>query len=164
MKRQIIFLTVVLALLYLAGCITANSAKIGDLSDDSAETGQNLPTEETMDQELPDEKLPENVPDSPGTQEETPVLAENAQEINNISPKQVQKWAFIGKISKEHSTLLNVLMLHTKTRENLMPSLIKIPANTVKNISGFYLMGQAYISQKTTNYLLIKKADPPPKK
>jgi general secretion pathway protein D len=114
MKRQIIFLTVVLALLYLAGCITANSAKIGDLSDDSAETGQNLPTEETMDQELPDEKLPENVPDSPGTQEETPVLAENAQEINNISPKQVQKWAFIGKISKEHSTLLNVLMLHTK--------------------------------------------------
>ena len=108
MKRQIIFLTVVLALLYLAGCITASSAKIGDLSVESTETGQNLPTEETMDQELPDEKLPENVPDSPGIQEETPVLAENAQEINDVSPKQVPKWAFIGKISKEHPTLFRV--------------------------------------------------------
>ena len=98
MKRQLIFLTVVLALLYLAGCITANSTKIGDLSDDSAETGQNLPIEKTLDQELPDEKLPESVPDSPGTEEEMPVLAENAQKINDISPKQVPQWAFIGKI------------------------------------------------------------------
>ena len=113
MKRQIIFLTVVLALIYLTGCTTLNSAKSGDLSDASAETRQNLPTEETIDQKLPDEKSSESVPGSLGTQEEMPVLAENAQEINDIAPKQVQKWAFIGKISKEHPTLFKVLTLHT---------------------------------------------------
>ncbi len=113
MKRQIIFLTVVLALLYLAGCTTVNSAKIGELSDKSAETSQDLLTEETLYQELPDGKPPESALDSPNTQEELPDLAENAQEIKAIAPKQVQKWAFIGKISKEHPTLVRVLTLHT---------------------------------------------------
>jgi hypothetical protein len=78
-----------------------------------AETSQNLLTEETMDQELPDEKSPKSVPGSPDTQEEMPGLAENAQKIKDIAPKQILKWAFIGKISKEHPNLFRVLTLHT---------------------------------------------------
>jgi len=162
MKRQIIFLTVVLALLYLAGCITASSAKIGDLSVESAETGQNLPTEETMDQELPDEKLPESVPDSPGTEEEMPVLAENAQGINDISPKHAPKWAFIEKISKEHPTLFKVLTLHTN---DMVKSLAIINKNSSK-YSEKYLQflpdGTSVYISKDNELFINKKGGPAP--
>jgi hypothetical protein len=156
MRRQIIFITVVLALLYLAGCATANSAKIGDLSDESAETGQNVLTEETMYQEMLDEKSPESVPDSPGQQEEILVLTENALEVSDISPKQVQKWAFIGKISKEHPNLVRVLMFHTN---DMVKSLDIINENSSKYSEKYFRFlpygTSVYISKE--NELFINK-------
>jgi hypothetical protein len=162
MKRQIIFLTVVLALLYLAGCVTANSAKTGDLTDKSAETWQNLLTEETMYQELPDEKSLESVPDSPGTQEEMPGLAENSQEIKDIAPKQVQKWAFIGKISKEHPTLLRVLTLHTNSMEESLAIINKNSRKYSEKYFRFLPHGTSVYISKDNELFINKKGGPAP--
>jgi hypothetical protein len=55
--------------------------------------------------------------------------ADEGQKIKEIAPKQVQKWEFIGKISKEHPTLLGVLMLHTN---DMVKSLDIINKNSSK--------------------------------
>ena len=162
MKRQIIFLTVVLALLYLAGCITASSAKIGDLSVESAETGQNLPTEETMEHRG---YIPVDVTDDGRTiwqwaADVDPTIAN--VEINDISPKQVPKWAFIGKISKEHPTLFKVLTLHTN---DMVKSLAIINKNSSK-YSEKYLRflpdGTSVYISKDNELFINKKGGPAP--
>jgi hypothetical protein len=162
MRRQIIFITVVLALLYLAGCTTVNSVRSGDLSDKSAETGQNVLTEEPMYQELPDKKPMGNVSDSPGAQEEIPVLTENALEVSDISPKQVQKWAFIGKISKGHPNLVRVLMFHIN---DMVKSLDIINENSIKyseKYSRFLPYGASVYISKDNELFINKKGGPAP--
>jgi hypothetical protein len=121
-----------------------------------AETGQNVITEEPMYQELPDKKPLGSVSDSPGAQEEIPVLAENALEVSDISPKQVQKWAFIGKISKEHPNLVRVLMFHTN---GMVKSLDIINKNSSKYSEKYFRFlpygTSVYISKE--NELFINK-------
>ena len=162
MRRQIIFITVVLALLYLAGCTTVNSVRSGDLSVESAETSQNVLTEEPMYQELPDKKPLGSVSDSPGAQEEIPVLTENALEVSDISSKQVQKWAFIGKISKEHPNIVRVLMFHTN---DMVKSLDIINENSSKYSEKYFRVlpdGTSVYISKDNELFINKKGGPAP--
>ncbi len=77
----------------------------------------------------------------------------------DIAPKQVQKWVFIGKISKEHSTLLRVLKLHTN---DMVKSLDIINKNSSK-YSEKYLRSLPYSTSvyisKDNELFINKKAD-----
>ena len=165
MKKQIIFLTAILALFFITGCATSSGLKSGKLSEDPPEIGQDVLTENAAPQELPDEESLENIPASPVTEEETPVLAENAQEANNISPIQAPKWTFIGEISKERSNLLRVLMLHTNDMEE---ALVIIKNNSWK-YSAEYLQllpdgASIYISEGNELFINQKGGPAPDKK
>ena len=128
----------------------------------TAETSQNLLTEETMDQELPDEKSPKSVPDSPDTQEEMPGLAENAQKIKDIAPKQIPKWAFIGKISKEHPNLFRVLTLHTNDMVKSFTIINKNSSKYSEKYLRFVPDGTSVYISKDNELFINKKGGPAP--
>ena len=129
-----------------------------------AETSQNLLTEETMDQELPDEKSPKSVPGSPDTQEEMPGLAENAQKIKDIAPKQIPKWAFIGKISKEHPNLFRVLTLHTNDMVKSFTIINKNSSKYSEKYLRFLPDGTSVYISKDNELFINKKGGPAPPK
>jgi len=162
MKKQIIFLTAILALFYISGCATSNSLKSGKQIEEPSEIGQNLPAKDTIQQELPDEESLENVPESTDTNEETPVLAEKAQEVNNVPPKQTPKWELIGKISKEHPTLLRVLTLHTSDMGKALTIIKKNSSKYSEKYSRSLDYGASVYISKDNELFINKKGGPAP--
>lgn len=80
MKRQIIFLTVFLALSFSAGCTIANKFKIKETANDSAETGQSVEAEKSDKEELLNQKGQEGSPGVPvKIEEKIPVSPEKTQ-------------------------------------------------------------------------------------
>ena len=154
-KRIILKYLISLLVILLTGC----GGKTTLLPD---ETSQNLLTEETIYQELPDEKSLGSIPDSPGTQEEVPGLPENAQKIKDIAPKQVQKWAYIGKISKEHPTLLRVLKLHINDMAKSLDIINKNSSKYSEQYSRSLDYGASVYISKDNKLFINKKGGPAP--
>jgi len=88
--------------------------------------------------------------------------ADEGQKIKELAPKQVPKWAFVGKISKEHPTLFKVLTLHTN---DMVKSLAIINKNSSK-YSEKYLQflpdGTSVYISKDNELFINKKGGPAP--
>lgn len=162
MKKQIIFITAILTLFYIAGCATSSNLKSEKLIEEPSEIRQNLPIEDTIHQELPNENSLENVPESLGTEEETPVLAENAQEENDIPLKQEPKWTLVGKISKEYPSPLRVLMQHTKDMEEALAIIEKNSWKYSEEYFRFLPYGTSVYISKENELFINKEGGPAP--
>jgi len=115
MKRQIIFLTVFLALSFSAGCTIAAKFKIKDTAKDSAETGQSVEAEKSDKKALPNQKEREGSPDVPvKIEEKISVSSEAAQKTDAAEKNPKKQNAAVPEEKKPAASA-------SKTEENIAP-------------------------------------------
>ena len=88
--------------------------------------------------------------------------ADEGQKIKDIAPKQVSKWAFVGKISKEHPTLLRVLTLHTNDMVKSLDIINKNSSKYSEKYLRFLPVGTSVYISKDNELSINKKGGPAP--